>query len=277
MLPLPSSPVPVAAAAVLIGLAAARVLRNGPEPGATRWRQAAVHALPAIATATIAVVVWTTPAGVWARAAAGTLGVAVVSAPFVNGLRVPHRPPTRAEAIALERVPGDPGEDVHVADTCGRITGYAAGNPLTGTVVVSAGALAALPPQAVAALVAHERAHLERHHALLRAGTSAAVLAAGIGFLAATLSGGTAIGIGVVAILAGERLLAAAIARRTEFAADAAAARRRSPRAVVSLLSSVPAVPGDRSLPRRALFTHPSRERRLSAIREQLDVDVSRT
>jgi predicted Zn-dependent protease len=129
----------------------------------------------------------------------------------------------------------------------------------------------------VAALVAHERAHLERHHALFRAGTSAAVLAAGIGFLAATLSGGTAIGIGVVAILAGERLLAAATARRTEFAADAAAARRRSPAAVIALLSSLPARSDERSLPRRLRSTHPSPGRRIAAIREQFDADGPHT
>jgi len=265
VLPLPTSPVPVALAALLAGLATARVLRPDPAAPTGTPRSVAVHGVPAVATAAIAVVVWTTPVGTWAPATAGVLGLAAILAPFANGLRVRSRAPTPAERGVLRRASGLSG-DVRVADAGGAITGYAAGNPFTGTVVVSAGALAALSPRAVAALLAHERAHVERRHALLRAGASAGVLAVGTGTAAFALSGATAIGAGVLATLGVERVLAAALGRRTEFAADAAAADRTSPAAVRELLSSLPEA--GRSPGWRLLSSHPSRERRLARVRE---------
>jgi len=265
VLSLPSSPVPVAAVALLVGLAAARVRRRD-EPGthSVTWRSVAGHGVPGVATAAVATVVWTMPVGTWAPATAGVLGVAVTLAPVTNGFRVRSRPPTPAEAGVLRRA-STGSDDVRVADADGRITGYAAGNPLTGTVVVSAGALGALPPRAVAALVAHERAHHERRHALLRAGASATALLAGIGAVAFALSGATAVGSGVLAVLGVERLLAAALARRTEFVADTVAARRTAPRAVRDLLASLPAE--ERSPIRRLLAAHPTRKRRLARVR----------
>lgn len=206
MLPLPTSPIPVALVAVLVGLAAARSLRSASTPSGGTRRTIAVNGVPALATAAVAVVVWTTPVRVWVWTAAGTLCPAVAAAPFANALRVRHRAPTPAEETALSRVPDAPWGNVRVIDAEGRITGYAAGNPLTGTVTVSAGALAALSPGVLAALLAHEHAHVER---------------------------------------------------------------RRSPGAVVSLLSSLPVDPGDRSLPRRLWSTHPSPRRRITAIRER--------
>jgi len=254
---LPSSPVPIVALALLAGLAAARVLRPDLPALPGSWRSVSGHAVPGIATAAIAVVVWTTPVGTWAPATAGVLGLAAILAPY--GSRVRSRAPTSAERAVLRDALGETG-DVRVTEANARGTGHAAADPFTGVVTASADALAALSPRAVAALVAHERAHVERRHALLRASTSASVLAAGTGLAALALPGATAVGIGVFATLAAERFFAGIIARRTEFAADAAAARRTSPGAVVELLAA-----------------HPARERRLARVRARSDAPAPRT
>jgi hypothetical protein len=270
---LPSSPVPVVALALLAGLAAARVLRPDLPAPPGSWRSVSGHAVPGIATAAIAVVVWTTPVGTWAPATAGVLGLAAILAPY--GSRVRSRAPTPAERAVLRDAPGETG-DVRVTEANARGTGHAAADPFTGVVTASADALAALSPRAVAALVAHERAHVERRHALLRASTSASVLAAGTGLAALALPGATAVGIGVFATLAAERLLAGVLARRTEFAADAAAARRTSPGAVVELLASLPDGTERRRL-RRLLAAHPAREHRLARVRARSDAPAPRT
>lgn len=104
--PLLSSPVPVAAVALLAGLAA-RVLRRGvPGIHSGIWRAAAGHGVPGVATAAVAAVVWTTPVETWAPATAGVLGLAVILAPFTNGVRVRSRPRTRTPREPPRPPPG---------------------------------------------------------------------------------------------------------------------------------------------------------------------------
>lgn len=265
MLSLPSSPVPVALAALFLGGVATRLL--GVTPGtATGWRLVGVRAVPAAATAAVAVVVWTTPVAVWLWGVGAVLAAAAVLSPLSDGLRVDGRLPRPDELERVGGVPCDP-TDLRVVDAGGRVAGYAVGAPRTGRVAVSEFALATLSPRAVAALLAHERAHHDGWHLPLRAGASVATVAAGVALVAVSAPGPTAAAAGLVGVAVGERAVATAVARRLELAADARAARRTSPGAVVELLESRDAATGGRPWLPRQFSSHPSDRRRVARLR----------
>lgn len=266
---LPESPAPVAVAALLLGSTVAHRVGNG--PAANRWsgRTAAAALLPAAGTVAVAYVVWTTPVSVWLWAVVAVVGVAAALAPLVDGARLPRRRPSVAEEAALGAVLDREADDVCVVSARGRIDGYAV-NPVTGTVGVSEAALETLSPEEIAALVAHERAHHEENHVLVRTASSVTWLAVGSLGVAATLPGSTLTAVAVFALIGGERVVAVLVARHTEYAADARAARRSSHAAVGSLLETLAAAEGERRRGVAGLVSgHPSYRSRLARLDER--------
>lgn len=262
----PASPIPVAVLAVVVGLSAARVFGDG--PAAVPPSAAAAHVVPAVATVGLAVVVWTTPVDVWLWAIVAVVAATAALGPPVDALRSTGRTPTPDEEARLAAVPDRDGVAVRVVPARGRVNGYAVGGPFADAVGVSEVALATLSPEAVAALVAHERGHLAGRHVLVRGAASVTWLAAGALVVSATVAGSAATAAAVGVLVAGERVLAAAVARRTEYAADAHAARRTSPEAVVALLETLDGAAGPRRRLRlrAALSSHPTYRQRIDRL-----------
>lgn len=256
MLPVPESPIPFAAVALLLGVSTARVAQ--PDTGTVSlWRQTVSDVVPAAAVVGLTVIVWTASVTVWAWSIAVVLGAAAALLPLSDALRIDGRPPTPTQQSVLERG-GVDTTDLRVVDAGGRVTGFAVANPHKRTVAVSETALATLSPAALGALIAHERAHHERSHFAHRTGVSAGLWLSGAALVTATLSGPNETALALLGVLAVERLVAAAVARRTELAADAHAACETSPAAVVELLQSRHVQAAEWPGPLGVLSAHPT-------------------
>lgn len=289
------APVLVGLALAAVGLAVVhQVVVDSPlfEQGAESWfprregglpvgvalaRTAAGGAVPGVATLVAAALVATTPFRTWLWGVVGLTVLTVVVAPLAHASRLGCRPPTPAEADRLADAFGEFTVDVCVVDAArtGPINGYAVGGPFGDVVGVSRFAVETLPAAALGALVAHEVGHHRLRHLLVRGAASTAWLAAGAGVLAwrfRTLAPAAALGL--VGLVAGERLLALAVTRYTEYRADVFGARRTSPAATVDLFERLAATAPDRRAPwcGRLLSTHPTYEERVARLRRTFDL-----
>lgn len=270
----------LALAAILVGLTARDVLDGpdaAPPPTVREWitprrwlRPSRLFGLvPVVATAALAVLVWTTPMETWLWGAVALFSLTVAARRLAHGRRLAARRPTEGEADALSAAGVDP-DGVRIVDTRrDQLNGYTLGGPLSRTVGVSGHAVRTLTADQLAALVAHERGHHRGRHALVRAGAGVGWLVAGTAAITATFDSMTPAGTAaVLGLLAGERLVAGAVGRYTEFRADAYAARRTSPAAVAGLLGTLRDATGGRTAPLlvRALSTHPSNGRRTARV-----------
>lgn len=246
-------------------------------PAALR-RLAVAGALPAAGLAVAAWLVLTAPFRTWLWAVVAVVAATDVASPLLQARQLGCRPPTGAEAAALEAAPAEGGVRYCVVDDArdGPVNGYAVGGPFADVVGVSAFALAHLDDRQLAALVAHEVGHHRLHHALVRAGAGVAWLAAGAAVLS-TAFGSLSTGAlaGLVVLVAGERVVTGVATRRTEYHADEYAARRTSPAAVVDLLAALDDAVGvdQAAVPwyERVLSTHPPYERRIARLRRVFD------
>jgi len=272
----------LAVAAILVGVTV-RDLLDGDDvtPTVTRqrgWRGVRelfepprlVGLVPVVATLVISVLVWTRPMGIWLWGVAVLYGGTVALRPFVHGRRLAVRAPTadeRAQFVAA----GVDHRTVRIVET-GRpdaVNGYTIGGPLSETVGVSRAAVERLPAAHLAAAVAHERGHHAGRHALVRAGASVAWLVAGAFCITTAFAQTTPVAsVAILAWVVGERLVATAAGRATEYRADAFAARRTSPAAVAGLLAGVRTGESDGFGGRLlgALSIHPPDDRRIARL-----------
>lgn len=273
----------LAVAAVLIGVTvrdvfdgddvAPTVTRQRGWTGVRQWVGPARLAglAPVAATLAVSVLVWTTPMGTWLWGVALLYGGTVALRPFAHGRRLAARPPT-ADERARFAAAGVETESVRVVETGrpGALNGYTLGGPFAATVGVSRAAVERLPPAQLAAAVAHERGHHAGRHALWRAAASVAWLVGGAACLTAAFPETTPLAsAAVLGWVTGERLVAVAVGRATEYRADAYAARRTSPAAVAGLLATLGRETPDSPRGRLAglLSTHPPDDRRVERLR----------
>ncbi|WP_336037194.1 M48 family metalloprotease [Halobacterium yunchengense] len=237
-------------------------------------------AVPVAATVLAAALVATAPFAVWVWGVVGLLAATVVLSPVLAVYRYDVRPPTPAEAAVVDALPDHGCEVLVVTDARdGPVNGYAIGGPFADVVGVSEFAFARLPPAQVASLVAHEVCHHGERHVLVRGAVSVAVLAAGAAAVTALFEGlTTAVLVVLVVTVAVERLAAYRVMRHLEYRADAAAVRRTSLDAVVSLLATLEeaTVVDQASVPAllRVFSTHPSYAERVARVREQFAADA---
>lgn len=272
----------LAVAAILVGVTVRDVL-DGDDVAPTVTRQRGWRGVrewltpnrlaglaPVAATLAVSVLVWTRPMGIWLWGVAVIYGGTVALRPFVHGRRLAVREPT-ADERAQFAAAGVGHRTVRVVET-GRpdaLNGYTIGGPLSETVGVSRAAVRRLAPAHLAAAVAHERGHHAGRHALVRAGASVAWLVAGAFCITTAFAQTTTVASAAILVwVVGERLVATAVGRVTEYRADAFAARRTSPAAVAGLLSTLGSADsggtGERLV--GALSTHPPDDRRIARL-----------
>lgn len=231
-----SGPVPAVALATYLGgvrTGGGGSLRNATgalQRGTTQFASGyAVVAGPALAALALAPAV---PDGWWLVGVVGATGAGVTAAtPFVVRRLGPTRPLTDEEQARL-----GVGEDVPVVvmGVRSHVTAMAAGLvPGARAVFVTEALLDRLPPAEAAAIVTHEVGHHRRGHVPLRVGAVAAFVLPWLGATAADVPGAFALG----AALAVPYVLGTfALVRRTEYAADAHAAREVGPDALAGAL-----------------------------------------
>lgn len=253
-------------------------VEDGVALGTALRRLALAGVVPGLALAGAVALVLAAPFRVWLWGVVGAVAVTVVVSPLLEVRQLGCRPPTAPERERLSSVPGTDGVTVCVVDDArdGPINGYAVGGPFGDVVGVSRFSLSALDDRQLGAVLAHELGHHRLRHVLLRDAASLAWLAAGAAVLTALFAALTpAAFVGLVVLVGTERLLSLWVLRRNEYAADAFAARRTSPAAVIDLLESLHAAVGveQESVPRfeRALSTHPTYPQRVARLRRAFD------
>lgn len=274
----------LAVAAILVGVTARDALDSDDvAPTVTRqrgWRGVRewfdptrlAGLVPVVATLAVSVLVWTRPMGSWLWGVAVLYGGTVALRPLVHGRRLAVRRATAGERARFAAADVD-HRTVRVVETGhpDTLNGYTIGGPLSETVGVSRAAVERLPPAQLAAAVAHERGHHAGRHALVRAGASVTWLVAGAFCITTAFAQTTPVAsAAILGWVVGERLVATAVARVTEYRADAFAARSTSPAAVAGLLA---AVRSERSIDTglrgrlgHLLATHPPDDRRIARL-----------
>jgi len=249
---------------------------GGELPAATAIaRNALAGAVPLLASVVAAVLVVTTPVRVWLWGVVGLLAVTVALSPVFAVYHYRVRPPSAEERTVLDGLPDLDCRVLVITETRdGPVNGYAIGGPFRDVVGISEFALAALPPDQVAALLAHEVCHHRERHVLVRGGVSVLVLAAGAWVTTALVDGlGPLLAVSLLATVIAERLVAYWVMRRLEYRADAAAARHTSVEATVSLLDVLDdATDVDQSRiswPLWLFSTHPTYAARIERLRSR--------
>jgi len=208
--------------------------------------------LVALAVAVVSVV----PAGVPQLAAIVVLvGGVTLALPVTLSVGLRAREPTGAEAALVEDLlPA--GVRLRVVDDRTRVgPAFAAGTrPGPRVVFVTRAVFDVCGADAVRAVVAHEAAHHRRGHVALRLG----VVAAGVLPVLAALEFAVSVPLWVALLAPGYAVGAAWVFRRTEFAADAAAARVVAPAALATAFDDLAR--------HRLLFVDPPGATRLFAV-----------
>lgn len=155
------------------------------------------------------------------------------------------------------------------------MNGYAVHGPFGDVVGTGEFALERLPPDEVAALLAHEVAHHRDRRVLLRGGVSVTVFAVGAAVTTTLFDALVpAAALYLVTLITVERVVTFRLVRRLEYRAGAAAARRPSVVSVTSLLSSLDgATSVDQArVPRvlRLFSTRPSYAARIVRLRDRI-------
>ena len=230
-------------------------------------------AVPLATTAVAALLVLVAPFRVWVWSVVILLAVTAASSPVLAVYRYDVRTPTAEEAAAIVGL-SDLGCGVLVVEGArdGPVNGYAIGGPFRDVVGISEFALSRLPPDQVAALLAHEVAHHRGRPVLLRGGVSVTVLTVGAAVTAALFDALVpAAALCLITFITVERVVAFWVMRRFEYRADAAAARRTSVESVTSLLSSLKratVVDQARPVVLQLFSTHPPYAARMARLRD---------
>lgn len=209
--------------------------------------------------------------GGWPRVvAAVALGSVVAAvAPYWLGYAAGARPPTDDERAAVaDALDGSVAVQLRVVDDTTWVGNATAAGILPGQryVFVAADLFDVLDAESCAAVVAHEVAHHTRRHVLLRH----ALVVAAAGYVLALAEFAPFRLLPTVAVGAVPYLLVSAwIVRRTELAADSAAARATSPTVVADALTALVdagLILGETSGLGRLLTEHPSVDTRLARL-----------
>ena len=232
-------------------------------------------AVPLAGWIVAAALVLAAPFRVWIWGLVAILALTVTLSPLLAVYRYDTRALSGDEAARLASLPAPADREVELVVVLdsrdGPLNGYAIGGPFRDVIGVSEFALERLPADQVAALVAHEACHHEERHVLVRGAASLAILSPGAALLTGLFESLVPLAtLGLVALVALERVVAHLVMRRLEYRADTVAARQTSVAAVRSLLTTLAAAtPVDQErVPRwlRVFSTHPRYRDRLALL-----------